>query len=114
MISLSALRDHLVGDRVVFDKDGVVLDMAVSDLVGPATFLVSAITDAVKRVEADRVVGSVPRDDMWLVDAIVLDRQVLDTLGDVSLSTAELVEAVGAAGYGWEVSSTSGPSAPSR
>lgn len=109
MISLRTLRDRLDGDRVVFDKDGVVLDVAIPDDTGPATLLVSPVTDAAKRVEGDRVVESIHRGDMWLVDAIVLDLQVLERLGDGSLSAEQLLEEVRAAGYEWSVSSTSAP-----
>ena len=94
---------------MAFDEHGVVLDVAIPEAAGPATFLVSPVTDAAKRVEGDRVVESIDREEIWWVEAFVLDRQVLDRLGDGSMSAMELLKAVRAAGYEWGVSSTSGP-----
>ena len=106
VISLETLREALVGDRVAFDKHGTVLELEIADEAGPALLLVSEVTDAVKRLEDDRVVGSVDRGQLWAVDVIVLDRSVLDQLGTGSMRPEEVVEAVSAAGYAWEVSST--------
>lgn len=93
----------MTGDRVAFDNQGTVLDIPLPD-AGPAVLLVSEVTDAVKRVVGDRVVASVDRRDAWMVEGMVLHRQVLDRLNGETLSTVDLLEAVRAAGFAWEVS----------
>lgn len=99
----------MVGELVVFDRHGTVLDTEIPEDAGPATLLVSPLTDALKRVVGERVVESVDRGDLWILDAFVVDRNLLDGLGDRSLSAEDLLETVSGAGYDWVVSSTSAP-----
>lgn len=106
MISLSRLRDSLVGDRVAFDERGEALEGDVPASSGPATLLVGPVTDAVKRRDGDAVV-SLDRDAVWVVVGIVLDREVLQELGEDEIGAGELLEAVERLGYTWQVIPTS-------
>lgn len=110
MISIETLRQHLVGDWVAFDKHGRVVHHVVPNDIGPATLSVSAVTDALKEVdEADRVVGSVDKNKVWSVDAIVLNSIVLRRLPDDVYEAEELIEAVRDLGFSWQISPTSAP-----
>ncbi|HEY7822976.1 MAG TPA: hypothetical protein VIG24_09095 [Acidimicrobiia bacterium] len=104
MISISRLRARIVGDRVVFDRQGDPADVDVSNVRGHAILVVAPVTDAVKRVEEGRV-ESLDRDRMWAVEAIALDRVVVDQLDVNELSVEELLAAVPRMGYSWEISS---------
>ena len=97
----------MVGDRAVFDKDGNLLDIEIPSELGPAALLVAPVTDAVKRVDDDRV-ESLDRDQMWLVEAIVLHRDILDRLEDREMIAGDLLTAVRDAGHSWQVSPISG------
>jgi hypothetical protein len=103
VISLRIVAAAMTGDRVAFDNHGTVLEIPLPG-AGPAILLVSEVTDAVKRVVGDRVVASVDRREAWMVEGMVLHRQVLDRLDGETLSTVDLLEAVRAAGFAWEVS----------
>ena len=110
MISIAALRRHMVGDWVAFDKRGTVVDYVVPKDIGPATLSVSAVTDALKEVdEGDRVVRSVDKNSVWSVDAIVLNSVVLRRLPEQTYTAEELIVAVREAGFAWQISSTSVP-----
>lgn len=108
MISIAELREQVVDDRVVFDKTGAPVDVPCPAGAGPAMLVVSEMTDALKIVEEGHITGSVDRSQVWLVDAIVLAEEVLDTLDDEVLAE-DLIEAVRKAGYEWQVSPTSAP-----
>lgn len=108
VISISRLRDALVGDRLVFDQHGDPVEHEIPETTGPAVLLVAPVTDAVKRVEA-RQVESLDRDGMWAVEAIVLDRSVLNRLGDDEITAEDLLSAVRDLGFSWEVSPISTP-----
>jgi hypothetical protein len=108
VISISRLAESIVGERVVFDKHGNPLDIEIPPEIGPAVLLVSPVTDAVKQDGGDGV-ESLDRDQMWLVDAIVLHRDVLGHLEDREMTAEDLLTAVGDAGYSWQVSPISAP-----
>lgn len=64
--------------------------------------LAGPLAEAVKEVSAGRVVADLDRDAMWAVHGFVLDRNVLDALGDHRAYTAaELIRAVASAGFDW-------------
>jgi hypothetical protein len=107
-ISTSLLRDSLVGDWIGFDRQGNPLDMEIPHDIGPAALLVSPVTDAVKRV-GDDVVESLDRDQMWFVEAIVLNSVVLKRLEDRDWSAEELLTAVREMGYTWQISPIASP-----
>ncbi|HEX6286462.1 MAG TPA: hypothetical protein VFZ80_03175 [Acidimicrobiia bacterium] len=110
MISIESLAEHLAGDWVAFDKYGNVLDYIVPNDIGPATLAVSPVTDALKEVdEADRVVGSVDKNAVWSVDAIVLNSIVLRRLPNDAYEAEDLIQAVRDAGFSWQISPTSVP-----
>lgn len=108
MISTSRLTGSLRGNWVAFDKRGNPLEIDVPGDIGPAALLVSPVTDAVKRLEGDTV-ESVDRDQMWLVEAIVLNTVVLRRLGELEATPEELLAAVREAGYSWQISRFSYP-----
>lgn len=103
MISPSSLARSAIGDRAVFDKHGNLLDIDIPTQIGPAALLVSPVTDAVKRVDDGRV-ESLDRDQMWLVEAIVLHRDVLDRLEDREMTAEDLLSAVRDVGHTWQIS----------
>lgn len=96
----------MTDDRVVFDTDGHPVASFDPGLRGPATLVVAPVTDAVKRLSGD-VVESLDRDSMWVVEAIVLEREVLDLLGPGEMTADQLWQAVTNAGYSWRVIPTS-------
>lgn len=108
MISIADLERGVKERRVVFDKTGALLDIPLPDGLGPATLLVSEMTDALKTVEVDRVESSIDRAQVWMVDAIVLDEEVVAGL-EGTISAEDLIDAVRDAGYEWQVSPTSAP-----
>jgi len=109
VISLARLRGRLDGDHVSFDKWGQPVDIPIPDSLGPATLLVSEVTDALKAVDADKVTGSVDRAAMWSVQALVLDRETLGQLEVDEISAEDLIGAVEATGVTWSVSPISDP-----
>jgi len=110
MISIARLQERLVDNWVAFDKNGEPVDLVIPSDIGPATLMVSDVTDALKIVdEADRVGASVDRSRMWAVDAIVLNAIALRRLEGRVLTAAELIGAVREAGLVWQISSTSAP-----
>jgi hypothetical protein len=108
VISIERLRHQLDGDWVAFDGNGDVVEYNVPSNVGPAMLSVSPVTDALKRVDdADHVVGSVDKNSVWVVDAIVLNRVVFRRIPEGTFTAEELIEAVREAGYSWQISETS-------
>jgi hypothetical protein len=108
VISIAELRIGVADGRVIFDRTGALVDAPASPDTGPATLLVSEMTDALKTVEAGRITGSIDRAQVWVVEAIVLDREVLDHLqGEVTVE--ELIGQVREAGFDWQISPTSAP-----
>lgn len=103
MLSISKLEKALGdGDWVVASPDGDVLDREIPKSIGPATLMVRPLTDALKRVVADRVVESISRDDVWSVEAFALNRVVVEKL-EGELEPRDLYEAVRATGLAWQV-----------
>jgi len=110
MISTVRLTQGLVDDWVVFDKSGVVLEQPIPPGAGPATILVTAVTDALKTVDESGVVhASIDRDRVWAVAAIALHGSVLEALGERQLSMEEIIEAVPVVGHHWHISPISAP-----
>jgi hypothetical protein len=108
VISIPALTRSLHGDRVAFDEHGDLLEMDIPDGFGPATLVVSEVTDALKSVDDTGLVSrSVDRGAMWVVDAIVVSRIVLTSLEPDELTIEGLLEAVRRAGFDWQISPTS-------
>ena len=68
---------------------------------GPAVLTVHEVTEAVKRIKDDVVVGPIDRDGLWEVKGFILDHEVVDLLPDQLESTADLIDAVKEAGYRW-------------
>ncbi|MBW3666069.1 MAG: hypothetical protein KY394_00600 [Actinobacteria bacterium] len=102
MIDIPTLRQTLSEKNwVVVDAAGNLLHDEVPPDAGPATLLVSKVTDAVKTVADGRVVGSVDRSALWQVEAFLINRIVLDRLGSGSVDAEELLEAVAATGISW-------------
>lgn len=88
-----------------FDKWGHPVDIEIPAGLGPATMLVTEVTEALKDVDyADRITGSVDRAGMWSVQALVLDRSVLEQLEGDEMSVEDLIQAVEATGEAWSVS----------
>ncbi|HEX6947640.1 MAG TPA: hypothetical protein VF246_09850 [Acidimicrobiia bacterium] len=86
-------------DRICFDARG---DARDDDLPpGRAVMLVSGVTDALKTVRDGEVVDAVDRESVAHVVAFAVDRSLLETLGDDSLTAEELVEAVLRQGVDW-------------
>ena len=108
MISTARLVGSLREGRVAFDTQGDPVDIDLASVHGPAALLVAPVTDAVKRLR-DGVVESLDRDQMWAVEEMVLEGDVLQSLGEVELTAEELWLAVEEAGFSWQVSPTSAP-----
>lgn len=108
VISISWLRENLKGDWVAFDHHGAPVDVEIPATIGPAALLVTPVTDAVKRVRGGEV-ESLDRDQMWAVEAIVLNRVVLRRFEDGEMTTDELLAAVRDLGFSWQVSPISSP-----
>lgn len=93
---------------MAFDGSGETFEVDIPASIGPAALLVSPVTDALKRVEGG-VVESVDRDQMWEVEAMVLNRVVLRRLGEEEMSTEELMAAVRELGFRWQISPVAAP-----
>lgn len=104
VISIEGLRDQLDGDWVAVDRHGEIVEYSVPKDIGPATLSVSPVSDALKEVnDADNIVGSVDKNTVWSVDAIVLNSIVLSRLPDQTFTAEELIEAVREAGFVWQI-----------
>lgn len=108
MISTALLADSLRGEWVAFDNQGNLLDVEIPGDIGPAALLVAPVVDAVKRKNGGSV-ESLDRDQMWLVEAIVLNRVVLRRIGKLEATAEDLLVAVREAGYSWQISPISSP-----
>lgn len=106
VISIADLIERADDGRVVFDKTGATVDIDPPD--GSAVLIVSEMTDALKTVDTRLISGSVDRGQVWVVDAIALDVEVLDRL-DGTMPIEDLIEAVRVAGFDWQVSPTFSP-----
>lgn len=106
MIDIPALKGALSEDQdwVIVAPGGTPLDWSVPPNAGPATLLVSTVTDAVKQVEANGLIGgSVDREQLWAVDAFLLNRMVLDELRCGPVDPPALIDAVRDTGITWQV-----------
>jgi hypothetical protein len=106
VIDIPALRGALSVDQdwVIVEPGGTPLDWTVPPNAGPATLLVSRVTDAVMRIEPDGLFGgSVDRERLWAVDAFLLNRVVLDELRCGPVDPQELLDAVRETGIAWQV-----------
>lgn len=98
-------------ERVVFESGATDPRASPAGGIAPAVLLVDRLTDAVKEVDDERVVGSRDRDGLWQVVRIELDRELILSLPAGSLDLGGVVEAVRSAGYTWRVVEVS-PSGP--
>ncbi|MGB7860710.1 MAG: hypothetical protein WBM90_09455, partial [Acidimicrobiia bacterium] len=106
MLDISALNARLAEDEnwVLFDTAGAPLDLRVPRDIGPATLLVSPVTDALKTMNEDGlVVESLDRAHVWSVVGYALNRVVLKKLDHVKMSPEQLYEAVVGLRLGWQV-----------
>ncbi|HUG31343.1 MAG TPA: hypothetical protein VMM14_00505 [Acidimicrobiia bacterium] len=108
MISTARLIEGMVGDWVAFDRWGETFEVDIPGSIGPAALLVSPLTDALKLV-AGGVVESVDRDQMWQVEAMVLNRVVLRRLSGDEMSVEELMRAVRELRFRWQISPVAAP-----
>lgn len=90
------------------DAEGRRVEREVPPNAGPASLLVSEVSDAVKKVRGDRVVGSIHRGRLWSVEAFVLNRIVLARLDCGPVDAEALLEAVAATGFAWQAVPVSG------
>ena len=103
MLDIPAIREAASErQRIRLDPDGA-LDLSgdTPSWDDRAVLVVDEVTEAVKRVEGESVLGSVDRDELWAVKGIILDREVALALPDDLGSPADLIEAVTNAGYHW-------------
>jgi hypothetical protein len=90
----------VTGAHVAFDLHGSPLEIgSLPD--EPALLLARPVTDAVKEVEADRVVSSKDRSEMVQVEGFALGPDVLRKVGPRFLDAEQLIEAVRSAGFSW-------------
>lgn len=108
MISRERLLAALTDGRVAFDAEGTPVDLPVAGVEGQASAIVAPVTDAVKQVRGD-FVESLDRGGMWVVEVMVLDREVIEALGQEEMTARELWQAVTDIGHTWQLSSTSSP-----
>ncbi|MGH8948072.1 MAG: hypothetical protein ACRDXF_04355 [Acidimicrobiia bacterium] len=87
---------------VIVDHNGVPIDRdrLPEELPVPG-LLVSPVNEAVKQVEAGRLIADLDRDSLWAVGGFVLDITVLGSLAEDSYTAAELIGAVTSAGFDW-------------
>lgn len=108
VISIVQLRAADDADPVVFDVSGTAVSPDVTLEGGPAVLVVSEPTEALKMVDRDDVLGEpVDRSAMWIIDAVVLGREVLDRIDADELTIDDLLETVRGLGYEWRVVETS-------
>ena len=85
---------------VIVDHSGEPMDReGLPDELPVPGLLVSPVTEAVKQVEAGRLITDVDRDSLWAVGGFVLDIAVIAALGEGTYSAAELIGAVTSAGF---------------
>ena len=97
MLTVSRLQELLGEDRdwIVVRPTGEPVDTEIPPDIGPATLLVSTVTDALKTVSEDGFVdGSLDRESVWKVEAIALNRVVVSRLEGEEMSPLDLYRAV--------------------
>jgi hypothetical protein len=104
VIRLAALVDgpSPSADALQMDVDGQRQDWMLGD-GDPARLVVDEVTDAVKEIVGERVVGSFDRDQLWSVRGFVLSHDVVSALSGDEFTPEGLIEAVTAAGYTWTI-----------
>lgn len=97
-------------DRPGFDPVGNPAEGPPAE--GQAVMVVAPVTDAMKLVDADLVVGAVDRETVGQATGFALSRSVLERLGAGPYDAAGLIEAVRALGVVWTVVRQDGPLRP--
>jgi hypothetical protein len=99
---LTLLRLATTDPVVVVDHAGRPFDRELlpKELPVPG-LLVGTVTEAVKQVEGGRLIADLDRNTLWAVHGFVLDKKILDALGDGQFSAFDLIRAVSAAGFRW-------------
>ena len=101
MIDVGALQRMTADGRVCFvDVGGQPIDPSAEDLEVPV-LLVTPVSDAVKRLDGDRLAEDLDRSQMWLVGGIAVDGSTIDSLPDGPMEIGELIELVAGAGHNW-------------
>lgn len=104
MISSQQLRKLLESnpEPILVDAAGVSLPVeGLPEDATPPALLVAAVTEAVKEVDGETIVGYLNRDAMWAVQGFLLSHEVVSALPDGVDSAAGLIEAVSQAGLRW-------------
>ena len=104
MIDIQTMRQMAAAQQVVVvDHNGEPVDrLRLPDELPVPGLLVSTMNEAVKQVDAGRLIADLDRDSLWAVAGFVLDITVLDALGEGAYSAADLIGAVTAAGFDWK------------
>ena len=84
------------------DPEGRPFDGLPDDLPAPS-LLVAPVSEAVKRVEGDRLAEDLDRSRLWLVRGIAVDRVVMESVPDGSYTMTDLIRQVEAAGHAWGI-----------
>jgi hypothetical protein len=106
VIDIGDLRERLADGQtwVMWGADGELREPDVPTHAGAATLIVSKVTEAVKRVgEEGFIDSSVDRRGLWTLEAVLLNRVVVEKLEEGVLDTASLLDAVTRSGFGWQV-----------
>ena len=109
VIEKSALIESVVDGAVAFDKTGLTMDIDAFGRPKGPTLVVEDVTDALKKIDGDRVLESVDRTQTWKVRAMILDVSALEALSEDAYTVEDLLAAVEAAGFSWTVRPTSSP-----
>ena len=104
MIDFQTMRQMAAAHPVVVvDHNGEPMDrQGLPDELPVPGLLVSPVNEAVKQVDAGRLIADLDRDSLWAVGGFVLDMTVLDALGEGTYSASELISAVTSAGFDWK------------
>lgn len=108
VLTVSRLQELLGEDQdwIVVRPTGEPVDMEIPADIGPATLLVSPMTDALKSLSEDGFVdGSLDREAIWGVEAFALNRVVVRRLEGDEMSARDLYEAVIGLHFGWQTAS---------
>lgn len=109
MIDMAALRRFAEAGavRVAVDFAGEIIETQETSGPGQALLITTPPTDAVKVVNAGKVIESLDRETLWSIEAFVLGSEVILAIDGSVNSPEELVEAVSNAGFEWRVVSPS-------
>lgn len=113
MISTRPWRERLVDGAatIVVDTTGAPypVEGLPVDTTAPA-LVVGRVSEAVKEVEQETVVGYLNRDAIWAVEGFVLSEDVVSILPDEVESASRLIELVTGAGFSWSAVLPTAPS----